>query len=270
MPEPKIDPITGKPIEETQNNPQGVTISAEEWGMVKGKLDVFERTMVNRPSAPQTPPVPQGPTVAQQITEIDNQIAALDAQIDTEITAGRGVSKLLKERSALERKITRLQIKSEDIDPALSVGMQTIDQISDTVTRANMPHLSLVKDDYERALQSIPVEQRMNPAMRQAAYNIAVGQNINKIMEAEREKTLRESNNNPNPPPNNTNARKEGKTETGGVPKPEDVLSKDALQAIKFRNMTVDEYYRKMGHKDGWKGFWEKSGKTYFGETNAD
>jgi hypothetical protein len=271
---PKIDPVTGKEIQDNNTppnpDPNMVQIPKAEFDALKTRLDVFERSFVNnRPVAP-TPPVQQGPTVAQQIGELEKQIAAFDAQIDDAVAKGQPVSRLIKERSALERKITRLQIKSEDIDPAMNVGIGVIDQLSDEITRGKMPHLSLVKDDYDRALQAIPPEQRMNPQMRQAAYNIAVGQNIDKITAAEREKILRENANPPNNAPPNSNGRNNANAATPGIPHPEDVLSKEALAAIKFKGMTVDQYYQKMGHKDGWRGFWEKSGKTYFGETNAD
>lgn len=264
MPEPRIDPLTGKPIVETPSAEQFVPKG--EFDVLRQRLDTFER---NAPRmAPQQPQAPSGPTVTQQLTEIDTKIAALDTKIDEAVSQGKPVSTLLKERSTLERKSVRMQIKAEDIDPAMAAGIQTIDQLSDAVTRGSMPHLSLVKDDYEQALASLLPEQRMNPRLRKAAYDIAVGQNIDKITASEKEKILREQST-PPPPPSNQSGRGTG-TAPGGIPKPEEVLSKDALAAIRSRGFTVDEYYKRIGHKEGWKGFWEKSGKTYFGDTTAE
>ena len=50
------------------------------------------------------------------------------------------------------------------------------------------------------------------------------------------------------------------------TPKPADVLSRDSLAAIAAIGKTPDEYYQNRGYKGGWKEFWEKRGKEYFGE----
>ena len=260
MTEPTIDPATGKP-KVGGNEDKFVQISPEEWGNVKGRLDTFEKMGFNvqPPQAP-APPAPSGPSFDDQIKTLDNGIAAFDAQIDEAVKEGNPMSALLGERDKLIQQRIRLQIKHEDIDPAFSQGIDTINQLSDTVTRSQMPHLDLVKQDYEAALNSMPADQRMNPKIRQAAYNIAVGQNVAKIIDAENEKRLREKDTEP-PPPGNSSRTSGGDQNT--VPKPEDILSRDTMRALNLKGQTADDYYKTLGYKN-WDDYWTKTGKEYF------
>lgn len=264
--EPVIDPVTGKPKEGGDNNSPGtVQISTEDWAKVNARLDSFDKIYQNiQPQqAPAAPAAPAGPTLAEQLSQIDTQIESIDTQIDAAVSDGKPVSKLMRERDKLTKKQIRLEVKHEDIDPAFATGIDTINQLSDTVTRGSMPYLNIVQKDYDGALESIPADQRMNPKMRQAAYNIAVGQNITKIMEAENEKALR-AQNEPDPPPPGSNSRS-SENDQDTVPKPETVLSKDTLKALKMAGRTVDEDCQKRGYKN-WEDFWNKTGKSYFAD----
>lgn len=264
MTEPVIDPATGKLKEDGKPPAEGVVISPEEWGSIKGRLDTFEKMGFNvQPAAPAVPAAPAGPTLKDQLKVIDDSLDALSLKIDDAITNQKPVAALLTERDGLSRQYLRLQIKHEDIDPAFAVGIETIDQLSETVTRGQMPHLDLVRGDYDVALQSLPPEQRMNPKMRQAAYNIAVGQNVDKIMTAKKEEDLRAASAQEPPPPGDSSRAAGADQDT--VPKPEDVLSRDTLKALKLKGQSVDAYYKSIGYEDGWGDFWKKSGKEYFG-----
>lgn len=265
--EPVIDPETGEPKKGNGTPPPGegnfVQISSDEWAGIKAKIDTFEKMGFNvQPQQPTpAPAAPSGPSFDDKIREIDKGIDALDSQIDSAVSDGKPVSKLLRERDTLLSKRTRMEIKHHDIDPAFASGVEVIDQLSDTVTRAQMPHLDLVRNDYDAALHSLPADQRMNPKMRQAAYNIAVGQNVTKIIEAEKEKNLRASEEPPNPEPG-ANSRASG-NENDTIPNPEAVLSKDTMRALRTAGKTVDQHYQALGYK-GWTDFYEKRGKEYF------
>ena len=247
MPEPILDPLTGKPTVPpagtTPPDPQLVQVDKTEWDDIKTKvqrLDAFEAGARSvQPAPAPAPAAPTGPTFAEQVTEIDTQIVALNTKIDEAVTGGKAVSQFMNERDALTHKRTRMQIKHEDIDPAFNMGIQTIDQISAEVTRGKMPHYDLVQVDVEAALAALPAEQRMNPQMRQAAYNIAVGQNIEKIMDAQKEEMLRSVT----PPANGEPPAGGKRTGAGGgegdAPKPKEVLSANALAAIKNKGITV-------------------------------
>lgn len=276
MTEPTIDPTTGKPIDPATppdpNAPPSITVPAEEWTAMKTRLDVFEKVGLNlnqpAPVAP-APTVPTGPTLIDQIGEIDTQVITLNTKIDEATAENKPISHLLTQRDTLTHRKTRLQIKSEDIDPALASGAQTIEQISAKITRADMEHYDLVRDDVEAALANLPVDQRMNPTMRTAAYNIAVGQNLDKILDAQKEEILRKASPPPGDPPPVNNARtKDSKGNL--VPKPSEVLSKDSLAAMEAVGKTPDEYYKSLGRGyKGWADFYEKRGEEYFGKPDA-
>lgn len=257
--DPVIDPVTGKPIE-PQNTPPTVSVPAEEWGAMKARLDVFEKGGYNQ-QALAAPAAPTGPSTSDQIKELENQINTLDQQIDTNVIAGKGVSDLMKKRSTLDRQITRIQIKSEDIDPMMSAGMHSIDLLSSEVSKGKMKYFDIVKSDYEALLGSIDANQRSSLEVKQKIYDIAVGQNIDKIMAAQKEEILRQGHDNANNPPPGNNGR--NNQDDGDTPKVETILSRDALNAIKSRGMSVDDYYKKRGFKEGWKGYFEKH-KTYY------
>lgn len=282
--EPTIDPITGKSVQPTPpadpSDPTAplvdpsemMTVPKGEWDNMKTRLDSFEKGInfgrqTAQPAA--APAVPAGPTLSDQLAEIDTQITALDTQVDAAVADGKPVSKLLKERDTLTSKRLRMQIKAEDIDPAFNAGIQTIDQLSEEITKGQMSYLTIpeVKAEYDNALASLTPDQKMNPKMRMVAYQIAVGkpENLTKILEAQKEATLREASQPPTDPPAG-NSRGTGGGDGGDtVPKPKDVLSRDALAAINSKGITVDEYYKKLGYND-WADFWEKRGKSYFGE----
>jgi hypothetical protein len=170
---------------------------------MKTRLDVFEKVglNLNRPAPAAAPTAPLGPTLADQVGEIDTAVTALNTKIDAASAENQPISTLLTQRDTLMHKRTRIQIKAEDIDPAMQSGAQTIEQISAKITRADMKHYDLVRDDVESALANLPVDQRMNPTMRTAAYNIAVGQNLDKILDAQKEEILRAASPPPGTPP---------------------------------------------------------------------
>lgn len=270
MPDPIIDPKTGQTRVDQQGGappdpnaqPQMVTIDANEWNNMKTRLDSFERGFQagKQVQPPAQPVQPSGPSFSDQIAEIDTQINALNTKIDEAVQNGKPVSKLMTDRDVLAHKRTRMQIKHEDIDPAFAAGVQTIDQLSDEITRGQMPHLSIseVKQEYDKALSNLTPEQKMNPQMRQMAYRMAVGkpENMQKIMDIQKEEILRSASQPPDDPPP-SNSRTSGAGDQGVIPKPENFLSKAALDAISYKGITVDEYFRRMGH-EGYEDWYRK------------
>jgi len=267
MTEPIIDPVTGKPKAPDGNNtPPGdfVQISKEEWGGINARLDTFEKMGYNiQPATPPAPAAaPAGPSFNDRVRDIDAGIVTYNTQIDDAVANNKPVSALLTERDKLTASRLRMQIKHEDIDPAMAQGIETIDQLSDTVTRGQMPHIAIVLADYNAALNSLTPETRMNPKMRKAAYDIAVGQNVDKIMAAEQERILREANEPPPPAPGDSSRTSGG--DADAIPKPEDILSRDTMNALKIKGQTADDHYKSMGY-EGWDDFYVKRGKEYFG-----
>jgi hypothetical protein len=285
MVEPIIDPATGLPktppgqqpggtpaTPPDPNAPQFVQIDKGEWEGMKQKLSTFEAGFnAGRQTQPvQPPPEPKGPTLEDQIAGVEKQINVLDTQIDEAVKDGKPVSKLMQERSKLDRQITRMQIKAEDIDPVLSTGFQTLDQISSELAQSKMPYLSIpgVRKEYDAALVNFTPEQRMNPAIRDAAYRMAIGkpENFEAIITARKEEELRSVTPPQGGEPGGSSRDNGGQDGGGGgIPAPDKVLSKEALSAIKYRGLTVDQYYQKRGYKD-WKDYYEKH-KSYYEDT---
>lgn len=267
MPDPNIDPLTGEPITPPAGDTTLVTIPKGEWETLKAKLDVFDKLgpMLTARQEPAAPPPPQGPSLADQVKDIDAEITRLDDQIDTNISEQRGIKELARKRDALTSKRLRLQIQHEDINPALQSGINTIDQLSAEITRGKMPHYDVVKSEMDQILKGIPVDQRMNPQVRQLAYETAVGKNMDKILTAEREKILRETADQQALDPNH------GRKPNGAddVPKAKDVLGAAGIAAIREKGQTVDEHFRSRGY-DGWAGYYKKYEDYYkeqgFGE----
>ena len=265
MPDPTIDPITGKPIAPPTTPPKGdVSVKKEDWDALNKRLDSFERTTMNFNQQPSAPAAPQGPTLADQVKEIDTAIVEFNAKIDDAVTNGKPISSLMSERDTLAHRRTRLQIKYEDIDPAMNMGVDTINQISAEMTRGKMKYYDIVKDDVESSLAALPPDQRMNPQMRKAAYDIAVGKNIDSIMDAQKEEILRSASELPGNVPTGGNSRTQNADGTDTIPEASKILSPGAVAAMRSVGKTPDTYYQGLGYK-GWDDFYEKKGKSYFG-----
>jgi len=269
MTEPTIDPKTGKPVEPAAPTPEFVPKADFEAAMKR--LDAFERSAGGNYGTPQppAPPASSGPSFDEQIATLDKSLEAIDSQIDAAQEDGKPISALLRQRDKINSMKVRLEV-NRDIDPKLAAGMQTIDYLSGEVTRGKMPHLDIVKKDYEAQLAGLDPSQRMNPQIRQAAYNIAVGQNIEKIVAAKEEEVRRSVTTAANLTPDGQNARTAGANYGKDIPSPKDILGADALAALRTKGVTVDEYYKKQGYKGGWPEFWEKRGKAYFGDEGGE
>jgi hypothetical protein len=265
MPEPVIDPTTGEPAVGTPNPDVGVTdpdfVPKSDFDALKGRLDAFEKGFsLGNQNIPPSPPPPSGPTLSDQVSAIDDSIGKLNKEIDLAVKNGEDISPFLSKRDNLTAKRLRLQIQSEDIDPLKQFGTQAIEYLSDSVTSQKMPHLPLVKDDMDRILGGLTPDQRANPQAREQAYNMAVGQNMNKIMDAQKEEWLRD---NPQPLPDApSQSGRDNDGDAGKAPKPEDVLSEAALYSLKQKGQSVDDYYKSLGY-EGWQDHYEKNKEYY-------
>jgi hypothetical protein len=243
------------------------SVDPVEFAELKGKLDVFEKMAMN---FNQPPPVTQAPisppAYLDDIKRLEGQVADLDAQIDAAIADGTSTSTLRKQQRELSKQITRLEIKNEDIDPALSTGAETLGKISAEVAKGRMPLLSneSVKGFFEDALNNLPIDQRMNPAIQDKLYQMAIGANHEKIVEAKIEEALRSSVQDPNLSPGGKNTRT-GAAAGPEIPKPIDVFGPEGLQALKMKGRTVDQHCQALGCSD-YADWWEKVGKDYHGD----
>jgi hypothetical protein len=130
-----------------------------------------------------------------------------------------------------------------------------------------MPHYDIVQKDVEAHLRQLPADQRMNPQVRKAAYQLAVGQNVDKIMAAQKEEILRSAAADLTMAPSGQSGRNTGAQYGADIPDPKKVLGSDALTALRSKGVSVDQEYQRRGY-DGWEDYWNKVGKDYFGEEN--
>jgi hypothetical protein len=262
MPEPVIDPETGKPIEPEQKM---VQVSEEDWQKMQqamGKLDVFERQFNQTPQEQQSPSRQTGPSLADQLSAFDSQLDSIDDEIDAAVADGNPTKSLRRKRDAIFAQRTRLQIQQEDIAPIREIGLGTMSKLTGEISRQKMPHFEVVKDDYQKLINSLPPDQQVSPEVHKWAYDTAVGQNIDKIVTAEREKTLRESAD--QAALDVTNASRYTDKDGKEIPKPEDTLGAGAIAALREKGQSVDDYYRSLGYS-GWSDHYEKNREYYEG-----
>jgi len=227
------------------------------------KLEVFGQPAA-APATPTAPPVDTGAKLSTDIAKIEEDLAAIDSKIDEAVYAGKGVGDLIKKRDRLNEK--KLELKFDHkFETFRSDGVQVLDQISDQVTQGQMPHLTIpeVKKNFEESLNAMAPEVRMNPEVRLAAYNLAVGQNVDKIADLKVQESLRKED----PPDLTTDpsarTKRNSPDEKGKIPSPEDILSKDNLDAIKAAgHSSIDSYYKKLGY-DGWVDHYEQNKDFY-------
>ena len=255
------DPTKAAPPTDPQTlGQETVTVPKEEFEGMKKRLDVFDQYIATQQAQPppQPPPVQQGPTVAEQVTKIDEELADIDKEIDKAIGESKPVSSLMRRRDELNEKRTTLRITAEHIDPMRNAGFTTIDQLSGEVLKGQMPYLTLasVKNDYDDAINKLPPEQRMNPQMRRKVYELSVGMHMEEILEAKKEEILREATPSAQVP-GDTTGREQGGGSAGEIPKPEDVLSAEAMTALRTVGKTPDQYFQGMGY-GGWSDYYEK------------
>jgi hypothetical protein len=257
MPEPIIDPETGKPKEGGTNNPEPKKIEVDEadWAKLNARLDVFEK-MYTPQGTPQKQQASQGPSLSDQVAKIDADIDALDDQIDDAVQNQKPIKSLTRKRDELNAKRLRLQIQTEDIAPLRDVGLSTMGELTGQFARTNMPHLEIVKDDYQKFLSQMTPDQRVLPKAYEMAYNYAVGQNVDKILEKQKEVVLREATTQSALDATNSTRYmdKEGKE----IPKPEDLLGPGAMAALKEKGQSVDQYYKTLGY-EGWSDYYQKN-----------
>jgi len=245
---------------------------AEMKGEIKGMLDTamqglnLKMETFGQPRGPAPPPKPAGPTLEEEVAELDKSLASLDEPYEEAVRKGEGVLAIQKKREQLIQKRADL-IHSRDINELKTYGTFAIDRLTDEVVGSKLELLRIpeVKQSYEAALNSMAPDQRMNPETRLLAYKFACGEHMDKIFDLKLQEHLRkEEETKTNIPTGGAGREHElSKDDPNYVPKPEDVLTKDNLAALRRVGKTVDGYYKQMGY-DGWADFWKKDGKAYF------
>jgi hypothetical protein len=248
----------------------------ENFEDVTKKLDEVNLRMEHygQPQQPAAPAAPAGPTESEklqdQIKDLNGKIGKLTTQIDEAYTSAQPIGNLLAKKDELISERAGIQTELRmlpKITQLEAAGTQALDQLSQTVTESKMPLLSnsAVKQSYEEMLNTIDPSAKMNPAVRLQVYNFAVGQNHEALVEERLQVEARKETETVTTQQPGTTTGRETTTESTGPPKPEDVLSRDNLDAIQSSGRTVDGYYQSLGYAS-WDDFWEQTGKEYFTE----
>jgi hypothetical protein len=258
---PEEAPETPKPEIDTNK-----FVSVDDFKSLKNSIESMRLRMdtFGQPQAPQPVSLPQEDTTAKEISDIDSKIEAMNEKIDKAVYDGKGVGALMCERDRLVER--RLEIKNEaKFDEIRTAGVDTLDRLSDQVVRTQMPHLDVpeIKQTYETALSQMSPSIRMNPEVRLAAYNHAVGKNIDIIVKSAQHEALRSDTTLTNEA-SATTSRTAGAKSAGGIPSPHEILTKDNLDAISAIGKTVDQYYQSLGYK-GWEDHYEQQRDFYEG-----
>lgn len=257
------EPTTGTVQEPTEPEPTSAPVVDPELFVKKEDFARFEGRMMafmdNFGKTPQQEPQPSGPTVAEKMAEYDSALEALDTQFEKAVSEGKGAAAIQKKREEIIQAKADLKYGAQ-INELRQFGVHAIDQLSDEVTKGTMPHLTIpeVKTAYDTAINSMEPGQRMNPEARRLAYKFAIGENMERILELEKEKILRDVDTKTTTPGASEPDRM---TETGypeGVPTPEDYFSQDNLDALNAKGQSVDDFCRSMGYKD-WPDYWDKT-----------
>lgn len=260
--------------------PEPKYVTEEQFNSIKGQLDSVAQSLERFQTAAEAhPPYQQTSTPAApaadphegtkaRIAAIDNELKELAEKAESAGYSGKGLGEVMTRQNQLftERGELQGQMLASRVDPRMEAGIYTLDALSTEITSSKMPYLSVpeVKDRYSHYIGQLSPEQRMNPQAKIGAYNLAVGENQTKIEEIKRQQWLREAEEaaTQDPASGGSSGRSAG-AGTPGIPRPEDVLSPQALKTIKgSRQHEPDSYYRSLGY-GGWEDYYTKN-KDYF------
>jgi hypothetical protein len=258
MGEPVVDPKVEPKVEELDIK--------ETLGEISKRLDKFDgrfEGLTAAQSAPVVPaPVEQGPTVQDQIAEINKDIVAVTQEYDQAIKDGNPTGEILLKRDELLEKRTTLNLTSH-FDEKMAAGIGAIDALTSKAAEGDMPHLKIpeVKKAYDDMIATVPQAQRMNLEVRKGVYNLVVGQNVETIVKTTTEAALRQDPD-PTQTPSGGTGRDVDVDGDDAIPAPEDMLSAGALASIAGQGMSVDQYYQKR-HGCSWEEYY-KENKEFF------
>jgi hypothetical protein len=249
--DPPVDPGATPPVDPPAIDPEKF-VSKEDFDGIKQQLD---QAMLRAQAAPAlAPAAPVADPSVEKIADIDKKLGPLYESYDKAVYDGKGTGAIMQQINNLERQKTvaenQAMIKSE-VGQVTQFGTDALGQISTEITAGKMTRLQIpeVKQAYDTALATMTPANKANPQVLLGAYNYAVGQNIDRVIEIEQEAAIRKAAEDAASPqdPGASSGGRGGPAGGGdGDVKPEDILSKENLLAIKGVGKTVDEYYHSL------------------------
>jgi len=264
MPDPIIDPVTGKPVE-LPATPLPPAPTQADFDTLKARLDAFDRPAA--PVAPIAPPTPPGPTIADQVAEIDAEIITLDAQIAAAEKDDKPFTTFQNRRMDLTNRRQTFSTQAE-MSELRSIGISQMDALSTEVIEGGnkMPLLKhdFVKRAYDTAIAQLPAEHRMNIEVKKFAYDRAVGANIEKLNTFATEEAIRKhQEDHPATPPGGDPGTRFVNAKGDSIPAPEEVFGKEGMAALRHvAGGDIDRFCQMKGYNN-YVEWWEKVGKDY-------
>ena len=217
------------------------------------------------PAAPTAPVEDPHKAGKERIVAIDTELDGLESKVDQAVYDGKGTGALIgKQRQLLvERNDLQNKVNAPSADSRIDAGFVSIDALSTEVLASQMPFLSIkeVKERYDFYMGQLSPEQKINTEVRKGCYNVAVGENQGIIQEVQKQEWLREKDEPATQAPTLGTPRGKGAADDA-PPKPEDILSPDAIRSIENSpHGTPDRYYQRMGY-EGWDDYY-KQNKDY-------
>lgn len=151
------------------------------------------------------------------------------------------------------------RVRTEEIDPIRQAGLGAIASLTDRVLATKMKYLTIpqVKKTYEsykaQATQSGTI---LNDVAMEKIYNLAVGDNMDLVLAADREAFQRQQAATNVQTDAAKSSRTEGKT-SDVIPKPEEYYSHEALELLKRVGRTPDTEAQRRGFAD-WDEYYTK------------
>lgn len=116
---------------------------------------------------------------------------------------------------------------------------------------SNLPYYDILKPDIDAALAQMGPTGAINPDAQRLAYDIAVGRNLAKIQQLDREKILREHTANVSTGDTNASGAFRSAHDEAvhkKLPTPEDVWGKEGIAALSYKGLTVEAEIARRGY----------------------
>ena len=168
-----------------------------------------------------------------------------DEEIEEALRMGQGAPVF---RRLVKEHVDELRIT--EINPLRDEGLSAIGEVVAQSMGGQLPHYKRFKKEIDEYVAKMPPGLRIRPEAIRMAHNAVVGAHVEELLVETKEAALRgggETLKGGGAPPAG-NARQAGAG--SGTPTVEDLMGKDAADALAFRGMDGDALAKKMGYKD--------------------
>lgn len=135
---------------------------------------------------------------------------------------------------------------TEHINPLRDTGLDAIAGITREMATGQLAYYKKYQKEIDAHIANLPTNMRMTPQVYRLAHDAVVGSHIDEITTEAREAAIRA----PAVPEPMPGSGRTGRTSAAGaVPTVEELMGKEASDALAFRGMDGDMFARKLGYK---------------------